>query len=707
MPRMKWSLASIGVASFLAPALALAQAPDTLLVSGNAFTVPGAIGVDAASSSSRGSLSGDGRFVAFSSAGTNLVNGDSNGFSDVFMRNLINPAQFRVSLTQSGGQGNGDSFSPAVSATGRFVAYTSRASNLVPGDTNGTADIFVRDLGFGGTVTRVNLTQTGGQANSISSSPAISADGRFVAFASSGSNLAAGDTNGTTDIFLRDLIAGTTEIVSVSTAGQVANGSSSAPVVSADGRYVAFASVASNLVGDDTNGFQDVFVRDRVARTTERASVGAAGQTNGHSFKVDISGGGRYVAFDSAATNLVSGDGNGVNDVFVRDRIAGTTARVSVNRSGAEGNASSRDPVISADGRHVAFVTDATNLGLGEDIRAGADIYHHDRTSRTTQIVSIDPDRLLFGSGNFGNPSISAEGRFVVFDGIERSSPQISRNVWLRDRAVDPGVRLSVSEASATEGSLFGTGTLLFSVNLSARTTENVTFQYWTEDVTARSGSDYVRAVGTASIPPGQISTTIAVGAAGNLTCENQETMNLNIDVPQGATIGDGQGVGTIRDDDCPSRTVGEFDLSPADAVVAAGERVTYAFSWTVPSESWTDLDSLEFRVGEDGEVLWLRFDETTRTFALVDPWSGRSGPGFAAGRHARLSSGWAHVHLADTQVVTDGPDSPEVTLLLDVSFARRVAGAEFPIEVQATNDDGDESGFEPAGSVTVVRRRH
>jgi Tol biopolymer transport system component len=193
-----------------------------------------------------------------------------------------------VSLTQSGGQGNNDSFGAAVSATGRFIAFQSRASNLVPGDTNGVTDVFVRDLGFGGTVARVSLTPTGGQVNAASQSPAISADGRYVAFVSSASTIVAGDTNGVSDVFVRDRIAGTTELVSLSTAGLAANGSSGQPAISADGRYVAFSSNASNLVANDTNGMEDVFVRDRVARMTDRVSVPpVVGQANSNSFAPD------------------------------------------------------------------------------------------------------------------------------------------------------------------------------------------------------------------------------------------------------------------------------------------------------------------------------------------------------------------------------------------------------------------------------------
>jgi Tol biopolymer transport system component len=706
----RWIALALVLGAGAYPTAALAQtAPSTRQVSVNAFPVPRALDVDAACFSSRGSISGDGRWVAYYSSATNLVSGDSNGASDVFLRDLVAFTQTRVSLTQSGGQGNNLSVAPDVSATGRFIAFYSNASNLVPADTNGKTDVFVRDLGFGGTVVRASVPQGGGQANASSFTPAISADGRFVAFHSAATNLVTGDTNGVGDIFVRDLVAGTTELASVSSTGQVANGASSGAAISADGRYVAFLSVASNLVGDDTNGLQDIFVRDRVAHTTERVSVPAAGgQANDNSFALDMSGDGRYVAFDSSATNLVSGDGNGAMDVFVRDRVGGTTARVSVSTGGAEGNGGSRDPAFSADGRAVAFVTDATNIGLLSDRHTGADIYLHDLATGDTQIVSLQTDGTAFvGNTPFGDPSISADARFVVFDGLGLSSPQSFREVWRRDRAIDPGVRLSVSEASATEGSPGSPGTMLFTVILSARTTQLVTFRYWTEDVQARSGSDYVRTVGTGSILPGQIATTIAVPAAANNTCELAEAMHLNIDVPNGATIADGQGIGTITDDDCTLVfTIGTFELSPEDAVARAGaDLVTYALSWTVPTESWRDLDSLELRIGEDGEVLWLRFDETTRTFALVNPRNGHIGPGFAAGSRKVLSSRRASLHLADTRIVTAGPDSPEVTLLLPVSFKPSAAGAVYPVAVQATNDEGDATDFVPATSVTVVPR--
>jgi Tol biopolymer transport system component len=207
-------------------------------------------------------------------------------------------------------QPNGPSFEPAVSGDGRYVAIRSAASNLVDGDTNGVDDIFVSDLAAFST-SRVSLTSAGGQVGGASYEPAISADGRYVAFRSAASGIVAGDSNGVADVFVRDRTAGTTERVSVDGAGGQANGASYVPSVSADGRYVAFQSAASNLVGGDTNGADDVFVRDRTAGTTIRVSVGAGGvQANGASGSPAMSANGGFVAFDSSASNLVGSDTN-------------------------------------------------------------------------------------------------------------------------------------------------------------------------------------------------------------------------------------------------------------------------------------------------------------------------------------------------------------------------------------------------------------
>jgi Tol biopolymer transport system component len=234
----------------------------------------------------------------------------------------------RVSVDSVGIEGNSNSWIAAISADGRFVAFESDASNLVTGDTNfcfgqSCRDIFVHDRQSGVTE-RVSVDSAGNQGNGFSDSAAISDDGRYVAFTSFDSNLVPGDDNNAIDVFVHDRQSGTTERVSVDSAGVQSNGSSGwmgGLAISGDGRHVAFFSDATNLVTGDTNGQRDVFVHDRASGVTARVSVDSA-DNQGNDFSSDpaISGDGRYVAFYSSATNLVLGDTNGVADIFVHDR---------------------------------------------------------------------------------------------------------------------------------------------------------------------------------------------------------------------------------------------------------------------------------------------------------------------------------------------------------------------------------------------------
>jgi Tol biopolymer transport system component len=254
------------------------------------------------------------------------------------------------------------------------VVFQSFASNLVAGDTNGATDVFVRDRERGVT-RRVSVSSRGQQAESASLDPVVSADGRFVVFQSFASNLVAGDTR-SADVFVRDRVAHVTRRVSVGRGGVQTNGKSRFPAISANGRYVAFSSFATNLVAGDTNGLQDVFVWDRVVQVTRRVSVGRDGaQANGYSYWPAISANGRYVAFNSDADNLVA-DPNRKDNVFVRDRVVKVTRRVSVGRDGAQGNGHSYSygQAISANGRYVAFDSYATNLVTG-DTNSSVDVF--------------------------------------------------------------------------------------------------------------------------------------------------------------------------------------------------------------------------------------------------------------------------------------------------------------------------------------------
>lgn len=397
----------------------------------------GAVGNGA---SELGSISADGRYVAFASFASNLVLTDANGHEDIFVHDRWSGRTEIVTVSTSGQQANDATYAHSISGDGRFVVFASRATNLVAGDTNGHLDVFVRDR-EAGTTERVSLSSGGEQGNDESGAGfgSISADGRYVTFVSFASNLVPRDTNGTEDVFVRDRWLGTTERVSVSSDGAEGDASSGYAVISADGLFVAFESKASNLIPNDTNGNWDVFVHDRSSRRTERLSVSSSGaQADGECGSPSISGDGTRVAFESFATNLVTGDTNGLPDIFVRDRRAATTERASVGDDGHEGNGMSDRPSISADGRYVAFESTAWNLVPG-DRNGWSDVFVRDRLLGTTELVSLSTEGVHGDSGS-GIASISNDGRHIAFESAARNlvargsiGPLI--DVYVRDRA--------------------------------------------------------------------------------------------------------------------------------------------------------------------------------------------------------------------------------------------------------------------------------
>ena len=269
------------------------------------------------------SISSDGRYVAFDSLATNLVEGDTNGIQDIFRKNLTTGDTLLVSTSSSGVQGDDASAYTSITPDGRYVAFSSSANNLVEGDTNDTWDVFRKDLTTGETL-RVSTSSSGTQGDKQSYEPSISSDGRYVAFYSYATNLVEGDTNDTWDVFRKDLTTGETLRASTSSSGAQGNGVSSYYPddlsISSDGRYVAFTSYATNLVEGDTNGVQDIFRKDLTTGETLRASTSPSGaEGNSGSVFPSISSDGRYVAFDSEATNLVEGDTNGVQDIFRKE----------------------------------------------------------------------------------------------------------------------------------------------------------------------------------------------------------------------------------------------------------------------------------------------------------------------------------------------------------------------------------------------------
>jgi Tol biopolymer transport system component len=400
------------------------------------------------------SISADGRIVAFAcSAG--LVPADTDSAYDIYVRDRQSTQTVCVSVDSAGGHGPGDSYHARISADGRFVAFMSYTSMLVPGDTNNAPDVFVHDL-LTGQTTRVSVDSAGLEANGGSDWCALSADGRHVAFMSNATNLVAGDTNGVADVFVHDLLTGQTTCVSVDSTGAPGDAASGNWYgnfsVSPDGRSVAFGSAATNLVAGDTNGASDVFVRDLLTGQTTRVSVDAAGaQGNGPSNSPSFSGDGFLLGFDSSATNLVAGDSNGQADVFLRDLRTGQTTLVSVDSSGAQGDQGSARASLSADGRYVAFHSAATNLVPG-DTNGSMDAFVRDLLTGQTTRVSVDSAGVQ-GNGDSYDPSISADGRYVSFAGYASNLVPGDTNpctdTFLRDR-IGPGIAFCFGDGSAT-----------------------------------------------------------------------------------------------------------------------------------------------------------------------------------------------------------------------------------------------------------------
>jgi hypothetical protein len=366
----------------------------------------------------------------------------------------------RVSVDSSGAQANGGSRRTTISDDGRYVAFASEASNLVSGDANGTNDIFVHDRQTGAT-TRVSVDSSGVEANGGSDSPAISGDGRFVAFYSEASNLVSGDTNGLGDVFVHDRQTGVTTRVSVDSSGNEANGEISEydVSISGDGRFVTFQSEASNLVSEDTNGVGDVFVHDRQTGTTTRVSIASGGiEANGSSTGPEISNDGRLVTFSSGATNLISGDTNGVSDIFVRDLQAGTTTRISVNSSGEQADGGCSSPDISGDGRYIVFLSRADNLAPETDDSQKPLVYVHDRQIGQTTLASVYTHGQVMVTGDLDQPTISRDGRYVAFSFYDKGDNNGIMNVWVRDLLMGTSVEVGSGNESSFGPSLSADG---------------------------------------------------------------------------------------------------------------------------------------------------------------------------------------------------------------------------------------------------------
>ncbi|HEV7732606.1 MAG TPA: hypothetical protein VGR62_10615 [Candidatus Binatia bacterium] len=352
----------------------------------------------------------------------------------------------RVSVAADGGQGNGPSYFGGASTNARYVVFSSDATNLVPGDTNGKTDVFRRDRTSGETV-RISVDDDGVQSNGRSFASGVSRDGRLVLFWSHATNLVGGDTNGFEDVFLRDVALHTTTRLSLGPNGVQTNGGNRFPTMSDDGRWVAFQSYASNVVLGDTNDREDIYVLDRRTGQTTRVGQPSEGQSNDDSLGPQISPNGRYLAFESDASNLVPGDTNGAIDAFVVDRTRGTLVRASVSDAGVEGNLQSRSPIVSSNGRWVLFLSAADNLVAG-DTNHVFDSFLHDLRRGETRRVSVSSNGT---EGNFGSSrgTLDPKGRYVAFgshaNNLVAGDTNAAADVFVRDLARGTTIRVSAA----------------------------------------------------------------------------------------------------------------------------------------------------------------------------------------------------------------------------------------------------------------------
>lgn len=387
------------------------------------------------------SMSGDGRYVVFHSSAQNLVPGFTgyvDESSNVYLRDRLAGTTVLVSAAGAGVVGNSDSARPAISRDGRYVTYASYASNLVVGDTNGHQDIFRWDRQTASTI-KITEAGAGGDTDDDSFDPTISADGQRIAYSTEATNIDADDDNGISDMYVWSADTDESDRISETLADGDANGASNAGVIAANGTHVTFSSHASDLVLNDGNGARDVFRHNIETDTTALVSRATSGDTNDYSSGSAISADGRFVAFASAAENLVAGGtpDNGLTNTFVRDMIAGTTVLVSRERNGgATDNYSFAPATVSDDGRLVIFPSRASDLVAG-DTNGQSDAFLWDRATGTLTMPLRD---VLWGplNGATFEPALSADGRWIGFystatDAVRNDTNPISDVlVWRR-----------------------------------------------------------------------------------------------------------------------------------------------------------------------------------------------------------------------------------------------------------------------------------
>lgn len=474
------------------------------------------------------SFSDDGRYIAFESHSTNLVSSDTNGLKDIFVYDKQTGSTQRVSISTSSVEANGPSHSPMISGDGNFVVFVSSATNLVSGDTNNCSDIFVRDL-VNNTTIRVSVGVSSAQSDGGSDLPSISDDGRYVGFRSIATNLiGTSDTNDKIDFFVHDTQSSTTTRYSTNSSGTEGNGDVVDGVISGDATIVTFTSLATNMASSDINDCADVFAKTISTGITEVVSKNSSSDYgNRASESVDISSNGRYVVFRSRAANLVAGDTNGYADIFLRDRTSGTIERVSVQSDGSQAFFDNRWPKVSDDGRFILFESESQNY-VFEDDNIKRDVFIRDRDSSLTTLVSTGAAGAI-ANGKSSNSAISGDGDFLGFtsfgSNLITSDTNDQLDVFYRPNPLVGQVVTIHKKDTITEN---GGTQNVFEVKRYGDNSSPLTVNFSLSGV-ALLGTDYTDPGSSVVIPAMSNSTNISIAISDEGLVEDDETIIATI----------------------------------------------------------------------------------------------------------------------------------------------------------------------------------
>ena len=446
-----------------------------------ALVTVGKTGAPSAAGGFAPSVSADGRFVAFASAGSDFVDGDTNGLTDIFLRDMNSGSTRLVSASQTGAPAdlgalaNNVAGKREVSDDGRYVAFASAATNLVATPNNGKQQVYVKDMSTG-VVTRASVDATGAAGNDNSGTPSLSGNGHVVAFRSEARNLSPLAVSGVSQIFVRDLELGTTTLESLSTAGTVVSGKASLfPAISFDGRQVAFETTAQldprdrdGLLGGNTGW--DVYLRDRAAGATVFASFTTNTFSGTDSRGASISADGRFVGFHSMDDKFVAGDTNGTFDVFLYDRVTATHSLVSQNDAGQHANAASSGASVSSDGGLALFASAASNL-VTSPSSTGMQLYVHDMRTNEAPIVTLGGDQALnegvalsrVASFTDEDASTSWTATVNYGDGTASSALTLANKTFTLEHLFEPGTYV-VSVAVTDDAGATGTASFRVTV---------------------------------------------------------------------------------------------------------------------------------------------------------------------------------------------------------------------------------------------------